>query len=261
MTPVHMKQTDISLTIIGLVISVHILGMFAFSPLVGWLSDRLGRVRAIQIGVLLLVAASVFVFGGYFFVVEAMRRAGAVVGRFFEEVGRLVLPGVSTWDLEMFADRFIARHGVRSAFKGYLGFPAHLCTSLNEEVVHGIGSLKRILRDGDIISVDVTVEYNGYIGDNAVTVPVGSISPALTELLRVTEQALRLGVAAAVVGNRIGDISAAVQRYVESHGFSVVRDLVGHGVGLAMHEEPQIPNFGRPGSGERIKPGIGRAHV
>jgi methionyl aminopeptidase len=123
-------------------------------------------------------------------------------------------------------------------------------------VVHGIGSLKRILRDGDIISVDVTVEYEGYIGDNAVTVPVGQIPPRVAELLSVTEAALALGIKQAVTGNRIGDISHAVQAYVEGHGFSIVREMVGHGVGRSMHEEPQIPNFGRRHTGEKIRPGM-----
>ena len=135
-------------------------------------------------------------------------------------------------------------------------YPAYTCLSVNEEVVHGIGSLKRILRDGDIISVDVTVEYNGYIGDNAITIPVGTIAPRIAELLKVTEEALHLGIQQAVTGNRIGDISHAVQTFVEAHGFSIVREMVGHGVGRSMHEEPQIPNFGRRNSGEKIKPGM-----
>jgi methionyl aminopeptidase len=163
--------------------------------------------------------------------------------------------------LDQIGRDLISSFGARSAPYGYRHgsarpYPAYTCLSVNEEVVHGIGSLKRILRDGDIISVDVTVEYNGYIGDNAVTVPVGSIPPRVAELLRVTEEALALGINAAVTGNRIGDISHAVQTFVEAHGFSIVREMVGHGVGQSMHEEPQIPNFGRRNSGDRIKPGM-----
>jgi methionyl aminopeptidase len=135
-------------------------------------------------------------------------------------------------------------------------YPAHSCISVNEEVVHGIPSFRRILRDGDIVSIDIVVNYNGFIGDNAVTVPVGLLKPQWEKLLQVTEESLRLGIAQARVGNRIGDISNAVQTYVEAHGFSVVRDMVGRGVGLAMHEEPQIPNFGRKNSGEKIKAGM-----
>ncbi len=152
------------------------------------------------------------------------------------------------------------RLGARSACFGYrMGsrrYPAHSCISVNEEVVHGIPSFRRILRDGDIVSIDIVVNYNGFIGDNAVTVPVGLLKPQWEKLLQVTEESLRLGIAQARVGNRIGDISNAVQTYVEANGFSVVRDMVGHGVGLAMHEEPQIPNFGRKNSGEKIKAGM-----
>jgi methionyl aminopeptidase len=162
--------------------------------------------------------------------------------------------------LDQAARDFIAQHGARSACYGYqIGnrrFPAYTCLSVNEEVVHGIGSLKRILREGDVVSLDVVIEYKGYIGDNATTVPLGSVSPRIAELLKVSEEALYLGIKQAVVGNRIGDISHAIQTYVESHGFGVVRDLVGHGVGVSMHEEPQIPNFGRRNSGDKIKAGM-----
>jgi len=174
---------------------------------------------------------------------EACAIAATVLGRLKEQVR----PGVTTYDLDQIGRDLIAAHGARSAPYGYTvgsrRYPAYTCLSVNEEVVHGIGSLKRILRDGDIISLDVTVEYNGYIGDNAVTVPVGEIPPRVAELLRVTEQALAIGIKQAVVGNRIGDISQAVQTFVEGHGFGIVREMVGHGVGRSMHEEPQIPNF------------------
>ena len=166
---------------------------------------------------------------------EACAIAATVLGRLKEQVR----PGVTTYDLDQIGRDLIAAHGARSAPYGYTvgsrRYPAYTCLSVNEEVVHGIGSLKRILRDGDIISLDVTVEYNGYIGDNAVTVPVGEIPPRVAELLRVTEQALAIGIKQAVVGNRIGDISQAVQTFVEGHGFGIVREMVGHGVGRSMH--------------------------
>lgn len=193
--------------------------------------------------------------------IRRMREACAIAADILAKLKAQVRPGITTYDLDQIGRDLIAAAGARSAPYGYRHgsgrpFPAYTCLSVNEEVVHGIGSLKRILRDGDIISLDVTVEYHGYIGDNALTVPVGQISPRVAELLRVTERALQLGIEQAVVGNRIGDISAAVQSYVESHGFSVVREMVGHGVGTSMHEEPQIPNFGRKGTGEKIKPGM-----
>ena len=143
----------------------------------------------------------------------------------------------------------IARLGARSACYGYQHgsrrYPAHTCISVNDEVVHGIPSLRRVLREGDLVSLDIVVWYEGYVGDNAFTVPVGPLSPANEKLLRITREALDLGIKQAVVGNRIGDVSFAIQQYVESNGFSVVRDMVGHGVGVSMHEPPEIPNFGR----------------
>jgi methionyl aminopeptidase len=192
--------------------------------------------------------------------IRRMRDACAVAADILAELKAHVRPGITTLDLDQIGRDLIAARGARSAPYGYtIGsrrYPAYTCLSVNEEVVHGIGSFKRILRPGDIISLDVTVEYRGYIGDNAITVPVGIIPARVAELLQVTERALAIGIAQAVVGNRIGDISNAVQTYVESHGFSVVREMVGHGVGTSMHEEPQIPNFGRKGTGERIRPGM-----
>jgi methionyl aminopeptidase len=189
-----------------------------------------------------------------------MRDASAIAATVLYSLREHVAPGITTYDLDQIGREMIAKLGARSACYGYqIGsrrFPAYTCLSVNEEVVHGIGSMKRILTDGDIIALDVVVEYNGYIGDNALTVPVGQVSTQRDKLLRVTEEALRLGIAQAVVGNRIGDISHAVQTYVEKNGFSVVRDMVGHGVGESMHEEPQIPNFGRRGKGDRIRPGM-----
>jgi methionyl aminopeptidase len=192
--------------------------------------------------------------------IKRMRESCAIAATILARLKEQVRPGITTYDLDQIGRDLIAAHGARSAPYGYLlhsrRYPAYTCLSVNEEVVHGIGSLKRILREGDIISVDVTVEYNGYIGDNAVTVPVGPIAPRVAELLKVTEEALYLGIQQAVNGNRIGDISHTVQTFVEAHGFSIVREMVGHGVGRAMHEEPQIPNFGRRNSGEKIKPGM-----
>lgn len=192
--------------------------------------------------------------------IAKMREACAVAALVLEELKPLVRPGITTQDLEEAARDMIARHGARSADYGYQHgsrrYPAHTCISVNDEVVHGIPSFKRILRDGDIVSLDITVVRHGYIGDNAVTVPVGAISPQLEKLLRITRESLDLGIRQAQVGNRIGDISAAIQAYVESNGFSVVRDMVGHGVGTSMHEPPEIPNFGRKGTGDKIRPGM-----
>jgi methionyl aminopeptidase len=192
--------------------------------------------------------------------IKRMRESCLIAATVLARLKEQVRPGITTYDLDQIGRELIASLGARSACYGYQlqsrRYPAYTCLSVNEEVVHGIGSLKRILRDGDIISLDVVVEYNGYIGDNATTVPVGAIAPRTAELLTVTAEALQIGLRQAVVGNRIGDISHAVQSFVESHGFSVVREMVGHGVGREMHEEPQIPNFGRRNSGEKIKPGM-----
>lgn len=192
--------------------------------------------------------------------ISHMREACAVAATVLHNMKELVRPGISTQDLEEAAIESIRSLGAKSACFGYqLGhrrYPAHTCISVNEEVVHGIPSIRRILSDGDLVSLDIVVTYNGFVGDNAITVPVGTTSPERLKLLRVTEEALRIGIAQAVVGNRIGDISNAIQLHVESNGYSVVRDMVGHGVGLAMHEEPQIPNFGRRNSGDKIRPGM-----
>jgi methionyl aminopeptidase len=192
--------------------------------------------------------------------IKRMRESCAIAATVLAKLKEQVRPGITTYDLDQIGRDLIASFGARSACHGYQlhsrRYPAYTCLSVNEEVVHGIGSLKRILRDGDIISLDVVVEYNGYIGDNALTVPVGTIAPRTAQLLKVTEEALALGIKQAQVGNRIGDISHAVQTFVESHGCSVVREMVGHGVGREMHEEPQIPNFGRKNSGEKIKAGM-----
>ncbi|MBI5575630.1 MAG: type I methionyl aminopeptidase [Deltaproteobacteria bacterium] len=188
--------------------------------------------------------------------IEAMRRAGAIVGRFFEEVKQLILPGATTYSLEEFAEEYVSRHGVRGAFKGYLGYPANLCTSVNEEVVHGIPSRKKVLRDGDIVSIDFGVVLDGYYGDAAKTYAVGGVPEASLNLMRATDAALARGIEASIPGNRLGDISAAVQETAEGAGYSVVRDFVGHGIGKSMHEEPQVPNFGVRGTGPKLSAGM-----
>jgi methionyl aminopeptidase len=192
--------------------------------------------------------------------IARMRESCAVAATVLADLKQLVRPGITTQDLDEAGRDMMAKHGALSADFGYqIGsrrYPAHTCISVNEEIVHGVPSFRRILRDGDIVSLDVTVEYNGYIGDNAVTIPVGLISPELEKLVQVTMESLDIGIRQALVGNRIGDISHAVQKHVESHGYSVVRDLVGHGVGASMHEAPEIPNYGRRKDGPKIKPGM-----
>lgn len=192
--------------------------------------------------------------------IEKMREACAIAATVLENLKPLVRPGITTQDLEEAGRDLIARLGARSACYGYQHgarrYPAHTCISVNDEVVHGIPSFRRVLRDGDVVSLDIVVWYNGYVGDNAFTVPVGAIAPEIEKLLRVSREALDLGIRQAQVGNRIGDISATIQSHVEAHGFSVVRDMVGHGVGVAMHEPPEIPNFGRRGTGDKIKAGM-----
>lgn len=192
--------------------------------------------------------------------IAQMRETCAIAATVLYQLREHVRPGITTYDLDQIGRELIAGFGARSACYGYqVGsrrFPAYTCLSVNAEVVHGIGSLRRVLQDGDIIALDVVVEYEGFIGDNAVTVPVGETSTERTQLLRISEEALRLGIAQAKVGNRIGDISAAIQSHVEKQGYGVVRDMVGHGVGTSMHEEPQIPNFGQRGKGDLIQPGM-----
>ena len=190
--------------------------------------------------------------------VAKMREACAIAATVLDQLKPLVRPGTTTQDLEEAGRDFIARLGARSACYGYQHgsrrYPAHTCISVNDEVVHGIPSFRRILREGDIVSLDIVVWHDGYVGDNAFTVPVGPTTPVIEKLLRVTRESLDHGIRAAQIGNRIGDIANAIQAYVEANGFSVVRDMVGHGVGVSMHEPPEIPNFGRKGTGDRIKP-------
>jgi methionyl aminopeptidase len=187
--------------------------------------------------------------------IEKIEQACIIVARTLEAVKKLVRPGLTTLEIEEFADDFIKLHGGLPAFKGYRGYPASICTSINNEVIHGIPS-KRVLKEGDIIGIDLGVYKDGFYGDGAVTVPVGKIGPDLQKLIEVTEEALYKGIENARVGNRVSDISHSIQKYVESHGFSVVRSFVGHGIGRQLHEEPQIPNFGPPGRGPRLMEGM-----
>lgn len=187
---------------------------------------------------------------------EKMREANLIVARVLQHLGTLVRPGVATKELDEVAEEMIRQAGGTPAFKGYHGFPASVCTSINDEIVHGIPSHRRVLKEGDILAIDVGVCYKGFYGDSASTFPVGSVSPAIQKLLDVTRGSLYEGIGAVRVGNRVSDISATIQRYVEAHGFSVVREFVGHGIGKALHEEPQVPNFGRPGRGPRLVEGM-----
>ena len=187
--------------------------------------------------------------------IARMREAGRLVARLLLELERRIRPGVTTQELDRFAEEFIRAAGGTPSFKGYRGFPASICTSVNEEVVHGIPGPRR-LEEGDIISIDVGVWLQGYHSDGARTYPVGEIDPEGRRLLEVTERALYAGIAQAKPGNRVSDISHAVQQVVEAAGFSVVREFVGHGIGRRIHEDPQVPNFGPPGRGPRLRPGM-----
>ncbi|MHB1701007.1 MAG: type I methionyl aminopeptidase [Acidobacteriaceae bacterium] len=189
--------------------------------------------------------------------IEKMRRSGKAVWQVLEEVRSKVVPGITTMDLELAAEKMIADLGAKPAFKGYNGFPCVLCTSVNSEVVHGIPSAKRVLREGDIVSVDCGVILDGFYGDSAVTIPVGAkVQPGVRKLLDVTQASLEQAIQEAQVGSSLGDIGAAVQEMVEAAGFSVVREFVGHGIGVKMHEDPQIPNYGRRGQGVKLKAGM-----
>lgn len=187
--------------------------------------------------------------------VESIEVACRIVVDTLEFIETKIRPGIMTLELDKLADDRIKQSGAVPAFKGYKGFPASICTSVNEVIVHGIPG-KQVLKNGDIISVDVGVKLNGYYGDAAMTFPVGNIPENAKRLLAVTEKALYEGIAKALPENRLSDISNAIQRHVESDGFSVVREFVGHGIGSKMHEDPQIPNFGEPGLGPRLKPGM-----
>jgi len=188
--------------------------------------------------------------------IERMRAANTLVADVLAELEAMVAPGVSTADLDRAAERLVRAGGAEPAFKGYRGYPATLCASVNDEVVHGIPSPARKLADGDIISLDMGVKLNGFFGDSAVTVAVGRVSEEAAALLRVTRESLEKAIEQAKVGGRVSDIGHAVQRHVEASGFSVVREFVGHGIGSALHEEPQIANYGEPGRGPRLAEGM-----
>lgn len=187
--------------------------------------------------------------------IDKMRQAGILVAQTLDLMERLAKPGVRTIDLDAAAEEFILSKGAVPAFKGYMGYPATLCVSIDDEVVHGIPS-ERSLKEGQIVSVDVGVNLDGWYGDAARTLCIGSVSADAKRLLEVTQEALKRGISQAKAGNRLGDISAAVQTYAEEHGYSVVRELVGHGIGQRMHEEPQVPNFGRAHTGPELKAGM-----
>ena len=188
---------------------------------------------------------------------EKMRRSGHIVRQVLEMLREMVAPGVSTMDLERAAEEKIKELGAKPAFKGYHDYPCVLCTSVNNEIIHGIPSSKRMLKEGDIVSIDCGVVLDGYFGDAAITVPVGgSLKPELQKLLDVTESSLQRAIQEVRLGKTIGDIGAAVQEYVEANGFSVVREFVGHGIGTMLHEDPQVPNFGVRGHGTRLREGM-----
>lgn len=187
--------------------------------------------------------------------IEIMARAAKLVAETLQVLKREVRPGITTDDLDKIAEDSIRSGGGVPAFKGYRNYPKTLCASVNEEVVHGIPS-KRELKEGEIIGLDLGAIIDGFYGDSAMTLPVGPIPPRVAELLRVTEEALDAGIAQAIVGNRLSDVSHAIQRHAEAAGFSVVTEFVGHGIGRQLHEEPQVPNYGKPGSGPRLQVGM-----
>jgi methionyl aminopeptidase len=189
--------------------------------------------------------------------IDKMRRAGRIVRQVLDATAALVRPGVTTMDLERAAEKHIREFGAKPAFKGYYDYPCCLCTSVNNEIVHGIPSEKRKLNAGDIVSIDCGVVLDGFYGDSAITVPVGDgLQPEVEKLLSITRDSLYRGIEAARVGNTVGDVGAAVQELVEANGFSVVREFVGHGIGTRLHEDPQVPNFGTRGHGARLREGM-----
>lgn len=185
-----------------------------------------------------------------------MRDANQIVAEVHEELRRRAVPGVTTQELDEVAERIALRRGATCAFKGYRGYPSCLCTSLNEVIVHGIPSRERVLQEGDLLSLDFGVVYKGFCGDAAVTVPIGETSEKARSLMRVTEECLEKAIEKLYAGNRLADVSAAIQQHAEGNGYSVVRDFVGHGIGRSLHEDPQVPNYGRAGTGMRLKRGM-----
>ena len=188
--------------------------------------------------------------------IEKIHKAGLIVADVLTGIRERIRPGISTLDLDEFAEQFILAAGAKPAFKGYRGYPRTVCTSVNDQVIHGIPSKDIVLKSGDLLSIDVGAVVDGFFGDAAVTVPVGPVTAQAEKLMRVTEESLSRGIAEARPGNRLYDISAAIQNHVESNGFSVVREFVGHGIGRNLHEDPQVPNFGERGRGPRIQPGM-----
>lgn len=188
--------------------------------------------------------------------IEIMRRANVIVAEVLQKLREMVSPGITTGDLDRVAEEYVKKKGVKAAFKGYNGYPASICSSINEEVVHGIPSHERVLEEGDIVGVDFGVCHEGYYGDAAITIAVGKISEKAQDLMNATEESLYKAIEMARVGNRLSDISHAVQSYVESKGYSAVREFVGHGIGKSLHEQPQVPNFGPPQRGIRLKAGM-----
>jgi methionyl aminopeptidase len=187
--------------------------------------------------------------------IEKIAQSCRIVAKTIDTIRVMVRAGLTTREIENFADAYIKQQGGIPAFKGYRGYPSSICTSVNNEVIHGIPS-KRVLRDGDVLSIDLGVYRDGFYGDGAVTIPVGEITTDLQRLLRVTEEALYIGIENAKVDKRVSDISHSIQKHVESNGFSVVRAFVGHGIGRELHEDPQIPNFGIPGRGPKLREGM-----
>ncbi|HVX89703.1 MAG TPA: type I methionyl aminopeptidase [Gemmatimonadales bacterium] len=188
--------------------------------------------------------------------IDTMRAAGRIVFGVLDELKKHVRPGISTWDLDKIAEEYIRAHGAIPSFKGLYGFPATICASISEEIVHGIPSRKRVLADGNVFTADVGAMLDGLHADSAYTYPVGEVSPEATRLLKVTEESLYAGIKEARAGNHIGDIGHAVQSVAEGAGFGVVRELVGHGIGRTFHEEPQVPNYGKPKRGPLLKVGM-----
>lgn len=188
--------------------------------------------------------------------IEQIRKSSLLVGRTLAEVGKHIKPGVTTAFLDKIGEQFIRDNGATPVFKGYGGFPSALCISINDEIVHGFPSDKRFLEDGDIVSIDCGTDLNGFIGDSAYTFMVGEVKPEVQRLLKVTKEALYLGVEKCVEGNRLGDIGHAIQTHIEKNGFSVVREMCGHGVGIKLHEDPNVCNYGKPGTGPLLKAGM-----
>ena len=188
--------------------------------------------------------------------IELMREAGKVTSYILKELENLIKPGISTLEMDRYVEKTVKKHGMKAAEKGYCGYPASVCVSVNEEVVHGIPTKKRLLRSGDIVSVDLVVEHKGYMADAARTYAVGEISPVARHLIETAQNAFFQGIQFAKEGYRLSDISHAIQTTVEAEGFGVIRDFVGHGIGSEMHEDPQIPNYGKPGKGPRLQKGM-----